>query len=336
MIGFGWLGQAHSRSLLRIPTLFGDRDVRPRAGRLRRHRARRACDDAVASFGFARGDRRTGGASSTTRRVDVVVVAAPNMLHVELVEAAARPASTSSARSRSAARPSRPSAPSAPRGAPGVITGVGYNYRWAPLVRYAARADRDAASWARSRTTAAASSRCTAATRSALLSWRFLLDEGGHGVTTRPAQPRRRPRAHAARADHARGRHDRDVHPRAAARRCRAHGHYGRGAPGDPTGAVTNEDYAGMLCEFAERRARHRSRPAARSSGPRARWRSTSTARAGALGWNLEKLNELQLYRAHGRAAHRLHDGLRRRALPLPRPLRARAARTASASRTSW
>ena len=29
-------------------------------------------------------------------------------------------------------------------------------------------------------------------------------------------------------------------------------GHYGRGAPGDPTGAVTNEDYAGMLCEFAD------------------------------------------------------------------------------------
>ena len=29
MIGFGWLGQAHSRSLLRIPTLFADRDFDP-------------------------------------------------------------------------------------------------------------------------------------------------------------------------------------------------------------------------------------------------------------------------------------------------------------------
>ena len=26
LIGFGWLGQAHSRSLLRIPTLFADRE----------------------------------------------------------------------------------------------------------------------------------------------------------------------------------------------------------------------------------------------------------------------------------------------------------------------
>ena len=26
VIGFGWLGQAHARSLLRIPTLFAERD----------------------------------------------------------------------------------------------------------------------------------------------------------------------------------------------------------------------------------------------------------------------------------------------------------------------
>ena len=30
VIGFGWLGQAHSRSLLRIPTLFGERAYDPR------------------------------------------------------------------------------------------------------------------------------------------------------------------------------------------------------------------------------------------------------------------------------------------------------------------
>jgi predicted dehydrogenase len=29
VIGFGWLGQAHSRSLLRIPTLFPDRTYDP-------------------------------------------------------------------------------------------------------------------------------------------------------------------------------------------------------------------------------------------------------------------------------------------------------------------
>ena len=54
VIGFGWLGQAHSRSLLRIPTLFAEREFdtelvvcgdtlperRERGGRLVRLRAR--------------------------------------------------------------------------------------------------------------------------------------------------------------------------------------------------------------------------------------------------------------------------------------------------------
>ena len=87
LIGFGWLGQAHSRSLLRIPTLFADRpfetelvicaDTMP---------ARQG--EAVDAFGYAQ-------SAADWRRVvehpgvDVVIVAAPNMLHLELIEAAA-------------------------------------------------------------------------------------------------------------------------------------------------------------------------------------------------------------------------------------------------------
>ena len=140
----------------------------------------------------------------------------------------------------------------------------------------------------------------------------------------RPAQPLRRPRAHAARPDHARGR----ARPRrsspSARSRCPGAGHYGRGAPGDPTGEVTNEDYAGMLCEFANgvRGSFEASRTIV-GPGER-RWPSTCTARAGAAGWNLEKLNELQLYRLTDDPGCGLHDGLRRRALPLPRALRPR------------
>ena len=52
--------------------------------------------------------------------------------------------------------------------------------------------------------------------------------------------------------------HDADVHPRAAgvgpARPART---TARGSADDPRAAVTNEDYAGMLCEFAVRRPRH-------------------------------------------------------------------------------
>ena len=73
-------------------------------------------------------------------------------------------------------------------------------------------------------------------------------------------------------------------------------GHYGRGAPGDPTGEVTNEDYAGMLCEFASgvRGSFEASRAIV---GPESQMAFDVYGAKGALGWNLEKLNELQLYR---------------------------------------
>ena len=87
VIGFGWLGQAHSRSLLRIPTLFGGRDFDAElviCGDTLPERR----DDAVRSFGFAR-STADWRAVIDDPDVDVVFIAAPNMLHVELVEAAA-------------------------------------------------------------------------------------------------------------------------------------------------------------------------------------------------------------------------------------------------------
>src|ERR1700748_322035 len=82
VIGFGWLGHAHSRSMLRIPTLFTERSYDP---------VLVACSDpvperveeATASFGFKRAaaDWRT---VIDDPEVEVVFIAAPNHLHVEL------------------------------------------------------------------------------------------------------------------------------------------------------------------------------------------------------------------------------------------------------------
>ena len=80
----------------------------------------------------------------------------------------------------------------------------------------------------------------------------------------RPAQPRRRPGPPPRRADHRGRRRRRDVHPRSG--RCPAGGgtHYDRGAAGDPTGAVTNEDWFGAIVRFAGGADRARSRPRGR------------------------------------------------------------------------
>ena len=88
VIGFGWLGQAHTRSLLRIPTLFERRafdttliacsDALP--DRL---------DQAINSFGFKRASAAWESVIEDPD-VEVVYIAAPNMVHVQLVEAVAQ------------------------------------------------------------------------------------------------------------------------------------------------------------------------------------------------------------------------------------------------------
>ena len=333
LIGFGWLGQAHSRSMLRIPTLFAERSFDPELV-VCSDTVPARIDEAVGSFGFARGGdrlarghrrprgrrrlhrpRRTCCTSSSSRR--------PR-----------RPASTCSARSRSAARPSRPSAPSGPRAHAGVTTGVGYNYRWAPLVRYARAADRRRAPG-----------------RDHQLPRALLLDvrqrparaavvalprrRGRPRGDQRPAQPRGRPRAHAARADHARGRARR--RPSSPSARCAAAG------PGPlrprrarrPARRGHQRGLRRACCASSPRARAGPSRPAARSSAPRARTRSTSTAPRARWAGTSSSSTSCALYLAEDELAHRL-----------PRPCSAataspttapscRAARTASASRTS-
>ena len=80
--------------------------------------------------------------------------------------------------------------------------------------------------------------------------------------------------------------------------------HYGRGALGDPRGAVTNEDYAGMLCEF-ENGTRGTFEASRTMVGPESQMAFDLYGSEGAAGWNLEHLNELRLYLA----SDELHTG---------------------------
>ena len=185
VIGLGWMGQAHSRSYRRIPTLFPDRTGRARARRLRRRRgaARRRGGRRVASA--SRRPPTTGGAVVDIHDVDVVVVTAPNMLHVEIVVGRqSPPASTSSARSRSAARPRRPRAPQRRPAPPASSPASGYNYRWAPLVRHARQLIDDGRLGQHHQLPRAASSRCTATIRWACCRGASSQDEGGYGVSS--------------------------------------------------------------------------------------------------------------------------------------------------------
>ncbi len=171
---------------------------------------------------------------------------------------------------------------------------MGYNYLWAPLSSHAKELISSGAlgeiTHYRGRFLSMYGS-----DEMGLLTWRFILDQAGYGAssdilshsislaqflvgditevvgmknTTIPERPL----------------------PTGAA------SHYGRGKPEDPKGKVENEDFASMLCSFAngatgtfESESNHgRTREPERLRGV---WNQ------GALAWNLETMNELQYYR---------------------------------------
>ena len=294
VVGFGWLGQAHSRSMLRIPTLFEDRGFDPRLV-ICADAVQARTEDAVRSFGFEKGTQDWRRVMDQPD-VDIVVIAAPNMLHVELIEAACatgkhvfceKPVGGTPEQTVRAERAARQA---------GVITGVGYNYRWAPLVRYVAQLVEQGELGTITNYRGRFFS-MYGADPLGLLSWRFKVDEGGHGVSsdllshaldlglmllgpitrlvgTTETFIRERPLPGAGGTSH-----------------------YGRGAPDDPKGRVTNEDYAAILCEFASG-ARGTFEASRAIIGPESQMAFDVYGTQGAAGWNFEQLNELQLYRA--------------------------------------
>jgi len=291
VIGLGWMGQAHSRSLRRIPMNFPERtfdpdlvicsDLLPLRG-----------DEAVAAFGF-RATTTDWRAVVDAADVDLVVVTAPNALHVEIVEAAAAAGKDVLCEKPVGGTPVETARAEAVARKAGVITGVGYNYRFAPLVQHA-----------RQMIEAGALGDITAYRGRffsmygndplAVLSWRFQFDEGGYGVTT-DLLSHSVDLAHfligsvdSVVAQKATFIADRPL-PAATA------SHYDRGAADDETGPVTNEDYVGVLCTFAGG-ARGSFEACRAFVGPESQMAFEVYGTHGALAWNLETMNELRVY----------------------------------------
>jgi len=291
VIGFGWMGQAHSRSMLRIPMLFPAREFDSELVICADPVSQRTVQ-AVDSFGFKRGTE-DWRAVVEDPAVDVVIIGAPNMLHVELVEAAAAAGKHVFCEKPVGGTPEQTvRAEKAVRDA-GVISGVGYNYRWAPLVRYCAQLI------AEGRLGEITNYRgrffsMYGSDRLGVLSWRFLVDQAGHGVTT-DLMSHSVDLAHMLLGPITRVAGTTETFIRDRPLPSPGGTHYGRGQPGDPTGAVTNEDYAAMLCEFASG-ARGTFEASRSLVGPESQMAFEVYGTEGAVGWNLEKLNELQLY----------------------------------------
>jgi predicted dehydrogenase len=215
------------------------------------------------------------------------------MLHVEVVEAAGAAGKHVFCEKPVGGTPEQTAQAAAAVRAAGVVSGVGYNYRFAPLVRYAAEL--------------VATGRLGQVTNYrgrffsmygsdplGVLSWRFEQDAAGYGVSTDLL-------SHVVDLAHmlvgpitdvvgvrATTIGDRPVPLPGAS-------HYGRGRPGDATGPVTNEDYAALLARFEN--GAHGTFEASRTLlGPESQMAFDVYGTDGAASWNLERLNELRVY----------------------------------------
>ncbi len=291
VVGFGWMGQAHSRSAARIASLFPERSF---------DTALIVCGDNVA-------ERREQAVSGVGFReavedwravvdhpdVDVVYVTAPNMMHEEIAIAAAEAGKSVFCEKPVGGTPDQTVRIEAAARRAGVITGVGYNYRWAPLVQHA-KALIDSGRLGEITNYRGRFFSMYGADPMGLLSWRFLVDEAGYGVSSDIL-------SHAVDLAHmligpiteVSGTRETFIRDRPLPK---AGGtHYDRGQPGDPTGAVTNEDYAAAMVRFA-----NGTRGTFESSraiiGPESQMAFDVYGTKGALSWNLETMNEMQVF----------------------------------------
>ena len=298
VIGMGWMGQAHSRAYRNIADRFYDSGIRPQLVICADEAPARA-QQAQEALGFAQ---------STTNwheviehpDVQVVNVASPNYLHLAMVRAATdagkhvfceKPVGRSPAETAEIERLAR---------AAGVMSFVGFNYRWAPMVQYAKQLIEDGRlgriTHYRGRFFAMYGSNLLGH-----LTWRFKQEYAGSGVLGDIM-------SHVVDMAHMLiGDIDRVVSSRHTfiTERPLPSGqgtHFGLGRPDDPTGPVENEDYVSALVQFANG-AQGSFESCRAIFGPKCEMSFEVNGTKGALKWNFERLNELELYLPNADAA---------------------------------
>jgi len=291
VVGFGWMGMAHSRSAARIASLFPEREFDTRLVICGDNVSERR-EQAVDGFGFASASADWESVVDHPD-VDVVYVTAPNMMHEEVATAAATAGKAVFCEKPVGGTPDQTVRIEAAARAAGVITGVGYNYRWAPLVRHAKNLI-DSGALGEITNYRGRFFSMYGADPMGLLSWRFLVDEAGYGVSSDILS------------------HSVDLATMLVGPITRVSGtmetfiqdrplpkaggtHYDRGSPGDPTGAVTNEDYAAAMVTFANG-ARGTFESYRAIIGPESQMAFDIYGTKGALRWNLETMNELDVF----------------------------------------
>jgi predicted dehydrogenase len=290
VIGMGWMGEVHSRSYRAVPDRFPESGLRPRLV---------VCADPVedraraaqARFGFERytTDWRDVVADPA---VQVVDVAAPNGLHLEINRAAAAAGKHILCEKPVGRHPEETLASAAAAREAGVLTFVGYNYRWAPVVQYA----RQLVAQGKLGQLTHYHGRFLngyASDPNGVLSWRF---EEAHGLgTLADLMSHVVDMAHMLAGPIAAVTSDREIFIRSRPiPRPGAGTHYDVAGPDAPRGEVSNEDWVAALVRF-EGGARGMLEACRVINGAKCDMSFELHGTKGAVKWTMERMNELQL-----------------------------------------
>ncbi len=300
IIGMGWMGSAHARAYRNLPDRFYDSGIRPRLV---------ICADEVAARAQQAQEIHGFAEFSTDWRkviehpqVQVVNITSPNYLHLEMVRAATaagkhvfceKPVGRSPQETAEIEQLARQA---------GVFSFVGFNYRWAPMVQYAKQLIDEGRlgrlTHYRGRFFAMYGSNPLG-----LLTWRFQEEQAGLGVFGDIM-------SHVVEMAHMLCGPIRRVvsnrHTFIPERPLPIPGqgtHFSIGHPGDPTGPVENEDYVGALVQF-ENGVQGSLESCRAIFGPKCEMAFEINGTAGAIRWNFERMNELDLYLPDQDSAH--------------------------------
>ena len=293
VIGMGWMGDVHSRSYKQVGGRFPDSGIEPQLVVCADDVEARA-EDARERLGFAR-CTSAWEAVVADPEVEVVNIAAPNHMHLEIVEAAAAAGKHIFCEKPVGRNPQETVRIAAAARRAGVKTCVGFNYRWAPVVQYARQLIQEGQlgrlTHYRGRFFAG-----YASSPHGVLSWRFEREAAGLGALGDLM-------SHVADMAHMiAGPIERLVANREtfiAERPLAKPGegtHFSLNTEG-PKGPVTNEDYVSALVQFAN--GAHGTLEVCRIiQGAQCEMAFEVHGTEAAVRWNFERLNELQVYRS--------------------------------------
>ena len=292
VIGMGWMGTAHGRSYRAVADRFHDKGI---AARLV------ICADDVEARA-QEAQTRLGFEQSTTDwrevidhpDVQVVNVASPNFLHKEMALATIEAGKHLFCEKPVGRTPEETAEIYHAAKAAGLMSFVGLNYRWAPLVQYAHQLIQEG-KLGEITNYHGRFFAMYASDPMGQLSWRFVEEQSGTGAlgdimphvidmaqflvgpifsvtSTKETFIKERPLPVPGRGTH-----------------------FSTGTPDDPKGEVTNEDYAGAMVQF-ENNVRGTLEVSRTVYGPKCEMAFEIYGTKGALKWNFETMNEMEIY----------------------------------------